>query len=108
MMRHHLQNMHDHLRYLIISNEQNKNAERISKEEHLPDDDASCGTFMLVDGVIVAVSESVSIHVRIAATVGFDGGLTSVLSLEFDRFKIVDAVSRVGVRRRKLTRFKND
>ncbi len=68
----------------------------------LPDDDPSCGAIILADGVILAVSESVSIQERIAATAEF--GTLFIVEL----IKIFGAVSRVGVRRRKLTRFKND
>lgn len=67
------------------------------------------GDITLGDRVSVAVSERVSIHERIAATVALGMDFTeelagSVLML----FSGVDGVSRVGVRRRKLTRFKND
>lgn len=104
-MPHHWQNMYDHLQYLIDFNH------RINEKEFpkkLPDEDPSGGTIMLVDGVILAVSESVSIQDRIAATVEFGAGLTVEFSFVFDGFKIPDCVSRVGVRRRKLTRFRND
>jgi hypothetical protein len=51
----------------------------------------------------------VSIAERIAATVEFGIDLKVELLFILAIFGIVDAVSRVGgVRRRKLTRFKND
>jgi hypothetical protein len=63
---------------------------------------------ILADRVILAVSESVSIQDRIAATVAF--GTDFILELLFvvALLKTVGVVSRAGVRRRKLTRFKND
>lgn len=107
MNQHHLHNINDHLHYLfylfII-----KILYRKEKEINLPDDDPSCGVNILADGVILAVSESVSIQERIAATVEFGTDFVFELLLVAELFKVVGGVSRVGVRRRKLTRFKND
>ena len=64
---------------------------------------------MLGERVSVAVSERVSIHERMAATVA--PGMDLIEGLPgsvFMLFNGVGGVSRVGVRRRKLTRFKND
>jgi hypothetical protein len=63
---------------------------------------------ILVDGVILAVSEIVSIQERIAATVEFGTDFIFELLLMLELFKVVGGVSRTGIRRRKLTRFKND
>jgi hydrogenase maturation factor HypE len=104
MNQHHSHNMNDllHYLYLVILYQLKK------KNRNLPDDDPSCGKIILADGVILVVSESVSIQERIAATVelGTDFILGSLFILVSSR--IVGAVSRVGVRRRKLTRFRND
>jgi hypothetical protein len=106
MMQHHWHNINDHLHYLSRILIRSKNFRR--EKNDLPDDDPSCGTIILGDGVILAVSESVSIQERIAATVEFGTdfalGLLFILAL----FERVGVVSCVGVRRRKLTRFKND
>lgn len=59
-------------------------------------------------GVILTVSESVSMQERIAATVALGGGLIFELLVVLGVFKDTAGVSRFGVRRRKLTRFKND
>lgn len=65
----------------------------------LPDDEPSSGDVMLGERVNVAVSESVSMHERIAATV----------ALGIDRTDAVPVgVVAAGVRRRKLTRLRND
>jgi hypothetical protein len=63
---------------------------------------------MLADGVILAVSDSVSIHERIAATVAFGTDLAFGILPVLELIRVVGAVSRIGVRRRKLTRFRKD
>jgi hypothetical protein len=101
MNEHYLHNINDHLHYL---NSIFRFIFKISrkKKKILPDDDPSCGKWILGDGVILAVSENVSIHERTALTVVDEIDLIFVL---FGR--VVEAV-RAGERRRKLTRFKND
>jgi hypothetical protein len=74
---------------------------RYVKRKLLPDDDPSWGKKRLAGGVILAVSESVSIHDRTAAT-----GVDFIFG--FAVFCEVVGVLRVGARRRKLTRFKNE
>jgi len=64
--------------------------------------------FTFASGGRLAVSESVSIQERIAATVKLGIGFKLRLLFVLTLFRIVDVVSRTGVRRRKLTRFKND
>ena len=61
---------------------------------------------MLAGGVILVVSDRVSIHERIAATVA--DGVDLIVGVAFIVFGEVVGVLRVSVRRRKLTRFKND
>ena len=51
--------------------------------ESLPEDDPSCGPSILVDGVILVDSESVSIHVRIAEMVELGIGWTLELFAVF-------------------------
>ncbi len=77
---------------------------RYVKRKLLPDDDPSWGKKRLAGGVILAVSESVSIHDRTAATVA--DGVDFIFG--FVVFCDVVGVLRVGARRRKLTRFKNE
>ena len=76
---------------------------------YLPDDEPSGGDVILGERVNVAVSDSVSIHERIAATVapGIDR-TDEVVGCPATLFNGVDGVSRAGVRRRKLTRLRND
>ena len=63
----------------------------------------------LEGGVIFAVSVSVSRQERMAATVELGIGLIFRLLLVLVLFRVAKGVSRaVVVRRRKLTRFKND
>ncbi len=77
---------------------------RYVKRKLLPDDDPSWGKKRLAGGVILAVSESVSIHDRTAATVA--DGVDFIFG--FVVFCELVGVLRVGARRRKLTRFKNE
>ena len=79
-----------------------------NKRRHLPDDDVSCGTIILVVRVILAVSVNVSRHERMAATAELGAGLEGGSFVTARLFNVVDDVSRVGVRRRKLTRLRND
>jgi hypothetical protein len=60
---------------------------------------------ILAGGVILTVSET-SIHERIALIVVFETDFIFVFVLTL--FDAIVGVPRVGVRRRKLTRFKND
>jgi len=78
----------------------------LKKKQILPDDDPSCGKIIFSDCVILAVSETVSIHERIAfnVVVEIDFRFEFVLIL----FTEIIGVLRVGARRRKLTRFKNE
>jgi hypothetical protein len=72
----------------------------------LPDDDPSCGRIILAGGVILVVSETVSIHERIALIVVDE--IDFIFELELILLTEITGVLRVGVRLRKLTRFKND
>lgn len=72
------------------------------EESFLPDDDPSGGKRILAGGDILVVSESVSMHERIIATVALG------VMFKLGDFGDVVCVSRDVVRRRKLTRFKND
>lgn len=63
---------------------------------------------ILADGVIVVVSENVSIHVRMADIVELAIDLIFVLFIALGTIVGLGTGSRVGTRRRKLTRFKND
>ena len=72
------------------------------EESFLPDDDTSGGKRILAGGDMLADSESVSMHERIAATVALG------VIFKLGDFGDSVCVSRDGVRRRKLTRFRND
>ena len=63
---------------------------------------------IFADGVILVVSENVSIHVRMAEIVEFGMDLMVELLFALEVLDGLGTVSRVGARRRKLTRFKND
>ena len=64
---------------------------------------------MLGERVSVAVSESVSMHERIAATVALGIDRTDEVLVGFAvAATLFSGVSRAGVRRRKLTRLRND
>ena len=77
-----------------------------------PDEDPSCSAVRLGGGVILTVSVSVSMQERIAATVGFGIGFRLRLLVDLILFSETNGVSRIVVvavvRRRKLTRFRND
>ncbi len=68
-IEHHSHNINDLLHYLIQIFNKIKFFQKKTKQINLPDDDPSCGVIILPDRVILAVSESVSIQERIAATV---------------------------------------
>ena len=73
-----------------------------------PEDDPSGGPSILADLFTGAVSDKVSMHERIAATVAPGTDFVVVFAFVLILFNGVDCASLVGVRLRKLTRFKND
>ena len=87
-----------------------KNFQSKKKETlDLPGDHPSGGAIILVDVVRVVISESASIPERIATagTLPVDFALGRLGALALVKI-ILGAVSLVGVRRRKLTRLRND
>ena len=111
-IRHHWRKKDDLLHYLkrkrVFEVYEKKNPSFLSFV--LPEDEPSSGDVMLGERVNVAVSDNVSIHERIAATVAFGIDRTDeVVGFELMLFDgVVVDVSLAGVRRRKLTRLRND